>query len=345
MKKKLILAAAGIFSIFTLVACSSSSQDIASMKGATITVDDFFNQVKNSSDSQTTVQNMIIYKVFEEKYGKDVKDEEVQKEFDTVKEQAKEQGTDVDAFLKQYGYTEKSYKALVKQKLAFEAGLNAHTKVTDEDLKTAWESFHPEVEAQIIQVSTQDEANTIAQELKDGGDFSKIASEKSTDTTTKEDGGKIKFDSQSTEVPATVKEAAFKLKDGEVSEVIEATDSTGYQSVFYLVKMTKNSSKGNDMDPYKKELKEIAKTNIQSDQEFIKEVISDELKEANVKIKDDTFKDVLSGYIQTTDSSTSDSEKTSKSSESESKSSDSSKTEESSSKTESSSNSTEDSSK
>ncbi|MHC5227863.1 peptidylprolyl isomerase [Enterococcus sp. LJL99] len=348
MKKKLILAAAGLFSIFALAACSSSSQDIATMKGGSITVDDFFNQVKGSSESQQTVQSMIIYKVFEEKYGKDVSDKDVQKEFDKIKEQAKTQGSNVEDFLKQYGYTEKSYKALAKQQLAFQAGLDAHIKITDEDLKTAWETFHPEVEAQIIQVGTEDEANDLAKQLKDGGDFTKLAKEKSLDTATKEDGGEIKFDSQSTTVPAAVKEAAFKLKDGEVSEVIQATDSTGYQSAYYIVKMTKNKAKGNDMDPYKKELKEIATTTKKNDQAFTTEVISDELKAANVKIKNDSFKDVLANFIKTEDSSTSDSEKTSKSSSTEeksSKSSDSSKSEDSSSKTEESSSKTEDSSK
>lgn len=341
MKKKLILAAAGIFSIFTLAACSNSSQEIATMKGGSITVDDFFTQVKSESTTQQTVQSMIIYKVFEDKYGKDVTDKEVQTEFDKIKEQAKTQGSNVDTFLKQYGYTEKSYKALIKQQLAFQAGLDAHIKITDADLKTAWESFHPEVEAQIIQVGTKDEADDIAKQLTDGGDFSKLAKEKSLDTETKEDGGKIKFDSQNTTVPATVKEAAFNLKDGEVSKVIEATDSN-YQTVYYIVKMTKNKSKGNDMEPYKKELKEIATTTKKSDQTFTTEVISDELKAANVKIKDDAFSDVLASFIQTEDSSTSDSEKTSKSSSTEEK---SSKSEDSSSKTEESSSKTEDSSK
>ena len=339
MKKKLILAAAGLFSIFALAACSNSSQDIATMKGGTVTVDDFFDQVKGSQESQQTVQRMIIYKVFEEKYGKDVTDKEVQKEFDQIKDQAKQQGTKIDDFLKQYGYTEKSYKAYIKQSLAFQAGLDAHIKITDEDLKAAWETFHPEVEAQIIQIGTEDEAKDLDKQLKDGGDFAKIAKEKSLDTTTKEDGGKIKFDSQTATVPAAVKEAAFKLKDGEVSDVIQATDSTGYQSTFYIVKMTKNKAKGNDMDPYKKELKEIATTAKKNDQAFTSEVIGDELKEANVKIKNDSFKDVLAGFIKTEDSSAADSGKTDKSATKEkSKSKDSStKTEESSSKTEESS--------
>ncbi|MCA5012044.1 MULTISPECIES: peptidylprolyl isomerase [unclassified Enterococcus] len=344
MKKKLILAAAGLFSVFALAACSSGSKEIATMKGGTITVDDFYNQVKTSQQSQQDVRNMIIYKVFEEKYGKDVSDKEVQKTYDDAKKSAKEQGANFEDQLKQAGYTEKSYKQIIRQNLAYQAGIKAHIKITDEDLKAAWETFHPEVEAQLIQVATEDEAKDIKKQLDDGGDFAKIAKEKSTDTTTKEDGGKVKFDSQSATVPEQVKEAAFKLKDGTVSEPIQATDATTYQSTYYVVKMVKNKEKGNDMAPYKKELKKIAETNKQNDQEFVQKVMSDVLTEANVKIKDDAFKDILAGLIQTENSSKSSESSTkeskakeSSSKEKDSKSSDSSKTEESSSKTEDSS--------
>lgn len=343
MKKKLILAVAGAFSIFALAACSGGSQDIASMKGGTITVDDFYNQVKTTQQSQQDVRNMIIFKVFEQKFGDKVSDKDVQAKYDELKQNATDQGQNFDDQLKQAGYTEKSYKNIIKQNLALEAGIESHIDITDEDLKTAWESFHPEVEAQLIQVATEDEAKEIKKQLDDDGDFTEIAKEKSTDTATKEDGGKIKFDSQSETVAAQVKEAAFKLKDGEVSEPIQATDSTGYQTTFYIVKMVKNQDKGNDMDPYKKELKEIAETTQKNDQEFVNKVISDELTAANVKIKDEAFKDILSGLIQTEDSSnssdsSSDDEKESSSKEKESSSSDSSETEDSSSKTEESSN-------
>lgn len=343
MKKKLILAAAGVFSIFTLAACSNGSQDIASMKGGTITVDDFYNQVKSQQSSQQTVQQMIVYRVFEDKYGKDVSDKDVQAEFDKTKKSITDQGGSFDEQLKQAGMTEKSLKVQLRQGLAFQAGMKAHVKITDEDLKAAWETFHPEVEAQIIQVATEDEAKDIKKQLNDGGDFTKIAKEKSTDEATKKDGGKVKFDSQSETVSEPVRTDAFKLKDGEISEPIQTTDPSTYQSAFTIVKMVKNKGKGNDMSPYKKEVKKIAETNKLSDQEFQSKVISDVLTEANVKIKDDAFSSIMSNLIQTKDSaSSSDS---SAKEENEVKSSDSEKSKDSSSKTEESSSKTEESSK
>ncbi|MDT2673170.1 peptidylprolyl isomerase [Enterococcus dongliensis] len=300
MKKKILLATAGLLSVIVLGACSgSSNQDIATMKGGKITVEDFYNEAKKEQNNQSLVRNMIIYKVFENAYGDKVTDKQVDKEYN---KQSKQLGDSFESQLQSAGYTKKSYKEYLKQSLAFQEGLKAHVKITDKDLKTAWDSFHPEVTARIILASSEDEAKEIKKQLDDKGDFAKIAKEKSQDTTTKKDGGQIKFDSQSSTVPTEVKEAAFKLKDGEVSDVITATDASTYQASYYIVKMEKNSSKGNDMDKYEKELKQIAEDTKMADQTFSSKVISKELKKANVKIKDDSFENILSDFLTTNSS-------------------------------------------
>ncbi|MBX8936041.1 peptidylprolyl isomerase [Enterococcus hulanensis] len=300
MKKKILLATAGLLSVIVLGACSgSSNQDIATMKGGKITVEDFYTEAKKEQTNQSLVRNMIIYKVFENAYGDKVTDKQIDKEYN---KQAKQLGDSFESQLKSAGYTKKSYKEYLKQSLAFQEGLKAHVKITDKDIKAAWDSFHPEVTARIILASSEDEAKEIKKQLDDKGDFAKIAKEKSQDSTTKEDGGEIKFDSQSTTVPTEVKEAAFKLKDGEVSDVVTAMDSSTYQSSYYIVKMEKTSSKGNDMDKYKKELKQIAEDTKMADQTFSSEVISKELKKANVKIKDDSFENILSDFLTTNSS-------------------------------------------
>ncbi|MDT2596294.1 peptidylprolyl isomerase [Enterococcus dongliensis] len=300
MKKKILLATAGLLSVIVLGACSgSSNQDIATMKGGKITVEDFYNEAKKEQNNQSLVRNMIIYKVFENAYGDKVTDKQVDKEYN---KQSKQLGDSFESQLQSAGYTKKSYKEYLKQSLAFQEGLKAHVKITDKDLKTAWDSFHPEVTARIILASSEDDAKEIKKQLDDKGDFAKIAKEKSQDTTTKKDGGQIKFDSQSSTVPTEVKEAAFKLKDGEVSDVITATDASTYQASYYIVKMEKNSSKGNDMDKYEKELKQIAEDTKMADQTFSSKVISKELKKANVKIKDDSFENILSDFLTTNSS-------------------------------------------
>lgn len=303
MKKKLILVAASALSVFTLAACSngssSSSDVIATMKGGKITVADFYEEAKTQSTSQQIVQNMVIYKVMEENYGDKVTDKEVQKKYD---ETADQYGDTFEDVLKQSGMTKNSFKAQIKQSLAYQEALKAHVKLTDDDLKTAWESFHPEVEAQIITTTSEDDANAALAAINSGTDFAQVAKDYSTDTATKDDGGTVKFDSTDTTIPADVQTAAFALEDGAVSEIITVQGT--YSSTYYIVKMTKNQAKGNSMDPYKDQLKEIATETKMSDTTFQAEVIKDELTKANVKIKDSAFDSALSQFLTTESSST-----------------------------------------
>ena len=299
MKKK-FLALAIVLGAGLLSGCTNAGEKTAvSYKGGTISEQEVMDSLKKMQGADSAVQQLIVYQVFEDKYGDDVSTKEIDSQYDQTKKQL---GDSFDSQLKSAGYTEQTFKDSIKQSLAFQEGLKKHIKLTDEDLKTAWESFHPEVEAQIIQVASEDDAKDVKKAADKGDDFSKLAKDKSTDTTTKEDGGKVKFDSTTTTVPAEVKEAAFKLKDGQVSDVITSTNASTYTTEYYVVKMMKNQNKGNDMDKYKKELKEIATDTKLSDSTFQNKVIGEVLKDANVKIKDKDFENVLSTF--TSDSST-----------------------------------------
>ncbi|HGF7571751.1 TPA: peptidylprolyl isomerase [Enterococcus faecium] len=298
--KKRFLALAIVLGTGLLSGCTNAGEKTAvSYKGGTISEQEVMDSLKKMQGADSAVQQLIVYQVFENKYGDDVSTKEIDSQYDQTKKQL---GDSFDSQLKSAGYTEQTFKDSIKQSLAFQEGLKKHIKLTDEDLKTAWESFRPEVEAQIIQVASEDDAKDVKKAADKGDDFSKLAKDKSTDTTTKEDGGKVKFDSTTTTVPAEVKEAAFKLKDGQVSDVITSTNASTYTTEYYVVKMVKNQNKGNDMDKYKKELKEIATDTKLSDSTFQNKVIGEVLKDANVKIKDKDFENVLSTF--TSDSST-----------------------------------------
>ncbi|WP_239024235.1 peptidylprolyl isomerase, partial [Enterococcus faecium] len=82
-----------------------------------------------------------------------------------------------------------------------------------------------EVKAQIIKLSSEDEAKDVKKSADDGDDFSKLAKDKSTDTETKEDGGKVKFDSTTTTIPAEVKAQIIKLSsEDEAKDVKKSAD-------------------------------------------------------------------------------------------------------------------------
>lgn len=299
------------------------------MKGSTITVEDFYDKAKTQSTSQSIVRDLTIYKVFTDKYGDKVSNDDVNEAFDKQKDSYNEQNaTDDDknpfeTALSSAGYTEATFKEYLKNNLSLEAGLKANIDITDDDLKTAWESFHPEVTASIIKADSEDDAKEILASVQaKSDDFASIAKDKSTDTETKEDGGQIKFDSTSTTVPSEVQTAAWDLADGEIySSVISTTDSSTYTTSYYVLKMDKNSKKGNDMSKYKKKLKKIAQDTKLNDQTFVTEVISKELKAANVKVKDSAFDSALSSFISTDSSSSSTSTSSSSTSSSTSSSS------------------------
>jgi len=321
--KKRFLALAIVLGTGLLSGCTNAGEKTAvSYKGGTISEQEVMDSLKKMQGADSAVQQLIVYQVFEDKYGDDVSTKEIDSQYDQTKKQL---GDSFDSQLKSAGYTEQTFKDSIKQSLAFQEGLKKHIKLTDEDLKTAWESFHPEVEAQIIQVASEDDAKDVKKAADKGDDFSKLAKDKSTDSETKEDGGKVKFDSTTTTIPAEVKEAAFKLKDGEVSDVITATNTTSYATEYYVVKMVKNQNKGNDMDKYKDQLKEIATETKLSDNTFTTKVIGEELKDANVKIKDDAFENVLSAFTTTSSSTKDSSEATSSTKSSDTKSTDSTK--------------------
>lgn len=56
-------------------------------------------------------------------------------------------------------------------------------------------------------------------------------------------------------MPTEVQTAAFKLKNGEFSSVIESTSASTGATSYYIVEMVKSSEKGSDMNKYKKNLK------------------------------------------------------------------------------------------
>lgn len=98
--------------------------------------------------------------------------------------------------------------------------------VTDKEIKEAYDKKiaeskgDKEVKARHILVLTEKEAKEIAKSLKKGGDFEKIAKEKSTDKGTGVKGGDLGWFTKDKMVPE-FSDAAFKLKKGEVSEPVK----------------------------------------------------------------------------------------------------------------------------
>jgi peptidyl-prolyl cis-trans isomerase C len=78
-----------------------------------------------------------------------------------------------------------------------------------------------EVQARHILVDSESKAKEIADKITNGGDFSALAKEHSTDPGSKDDGGMLGFFGRGQMVPAFEK-AAFALKKGEVSSPVQS---------------------------------------------------------------------------------------------------------------------------
>ncbi|QIL45698.1 peptidylprolyl isomerase [Vagococcus coleopterorum] len=298
-KNKIAVALVGMVCAMTLAACSpSGNEELVTMKGDKITVGEFFQEIKKDQNVQQSLQNTIIFRVAENAYGKDIDKKDIEAKLDEVKAQF---GDTFEEQLKSAGFTEASYKdSVIKPQLAFDKMLDAHVDVKDKDLESVWADFHPEVDARLISVKDKETAEKALEEINVGTDFETVAREKSEHASSK-DKGAIKFNSASQELPEDVKEAAFKLKNDEMSEIITSKqmDQMGQPvESFYIVKMVKNQEKGTDMSAFKDELTKIAADAQKADQEFIPAVIGKELTKANVKVTDDELKNVLSAFVE-----------------------------------------------
>lgn len=119
--------------------------------------------------------------------------------------------------------------AMARTKLLMEALLQNEAKaaITDEAMKKVYADAikdmgnEQEVSARHILVESEDEAKTIAADLKKGGDFAAIAKEKSKDPGSKDTGGDLGFFTKDQMVPEFA-EAAFKLDKGQISDPVKS---------------------------------------------------------------------------------------------------------------------------
>lgn len=309
MKKKFVAGAVTLLSVVTLAACAKggSDKDIVTMKGDTITVGDFYDEIKHNQGAQQYLFQMTINKVFEKEYGSKVSVKDVEKKVD---EQKKQLGEAFNSYLTQQGLTEETNKQQIRSNLLLEYAVDQaiSKELTDEAYKKAFESYTPEITANVIKLDSEEKANEVLASVKaEGADFAQIAKENSTDASTKEKGGEIKFDSGTTTVPTRVKEAASKLDVNGISDVVIDPASQKSAGAYYIVKVTKKEEKGSDWKKYEKRLKEILTAERKNDANFIRSIIAKAMTNANIKVKDDAFKATFNQYMQNIGATTEDS--------------------------------------
>ncbi|HGD0208698.1 TPA: peptidylprolyl isomerase PrsA [Streptococcus agalactiae] len=302
-RSKLAAGFLTLMSVATLAACSgktSNGTNVVTMKGDTITVSDFYDQVKTSKAAQQSMLTLILSRVFDTQYGDKVSDKKVSEAYNKT---AKGYGNSFSSALSQAGLTPEGYKQQIRTTMLVEYAVKeaAKKELTEANYKEAYKNYTPETSVQVIKLDAEDKAKSVLKDVKaDGADFAKIAKEKTTATDKKVE---YKFDSAGTTLPKEVMSAAFKLDKNGVSDVVLTVDSTTYKTSYYIIKVTDKTEKKSDWKSYKNRLKEVILKDKTSDRAFQNKVISKALEKANVKIKDKAFAGILSQYATTSGSS------------------------------------------
>ncbi|UDM32571.1 peptidylprolyl isomerase PrsA [Lentilactobacillus laojiaonis] len=292
--KKWLVGLAGVFMSLTLVACGSKT--VATTNGGKVTQSEYYSSMKKTSNGKQVLQQMILNKVLEKQFGDKVKSSDVNNELNTYK---KQYGSSFKTVLQQNGMTESSLKKDIRSNLLLKQAVKANTKFSDADLKKQFKSYQPKVTVNQILVAKESTAQTVIDKLNDGDSFSSLAKKYSTDTATKNKGGRIDaFDNTNTTLDSNFRKAAFELKNGEYTKKPVKTQY-GYE----VIQMVNHPDKGKWED-HKDELKDQIVDSKMSDSTYLKSVVTKVLKKGDVTIEDNDLKNVLSDYLSSSSSDT-----------------------------------------
>ncbi|MGE5542242.1 MAG: peptidylprolyl isomerase, partial [Bacillota bacterium] len=202
---------------------------VATVNGERITPQEFYSALQNDSGRQTLERLMLERLIKQEagKQGVSVSDAELQKGIDEIKAQFGSEA-EFTAALDDSGMSLDDLKDSVRlNELVRKLSLKGVT-ISEEEIQKYFEENKDtlgqsaRVRARHILVGTKDEADEVLKRVRAGEDFATLASALSTDTATKINGGDLGFIGAG-ETEEAFEKAAFALKPGEVSEVVETS--------------------------------------------------------------------------------------------------------------------------
>lgn len=234
VKKTFIIALLAVLAAALLAACSQKasrqgkaanpSDVLAVVNGSDITVDEFKQEA--ASLPPGAVQALQSSDKNREKFLDNLIDKEL------IVQKAKAAGMDKDPEVaKRMQAIEKSLllSLYVKKEVLDKAS------VTDKDAQDYFNGHKADlgsVRISHILVATQPEAQAALDKLKAGEDFAKLARQVSLDTKTKNNGGDLGWVKWQQFGSSGLKDAAFKLKPGEVSDIVQS------QFGYHIMKVT-----------------------------------------------------------------------------------------------------------
>jgi Parvulin-like peptidyl-prolyl isomerase len=241
MKKSLMGMVSIIFIMILVVTGCASNKWVAKVNGTAIGLDQYNTRVNDAKviyekqqvdfttedgkKTLTQLKNQILdFMIMNEIIGQEVQKLGLKTDDPKIIEKETElkqnMGTEeqFQEELKKIGMTELD----LQKYLALNLKVTSDSKLTDDEIRAYFDKNsskygEPEqVKARHILVKTEDEANQIIAQLKEGGNFKELAKEKSLDEGSKGSGGDLRFFPRGQMAPEFEK-AAFEQKVGEYS--------------------------------------------------------------------------------------------------------------------------------
>ncbi|HWO97058.1 MAG TPA: peptidylprolyl isomerase [Bacillus sp. (in: firmicutes)] len=205
----------------------ANKEVVARVDGKAISKDELYNLLVEQG-GQAALDSLIDQTIIEkeaEKQKIDIAAEDIEKELQTLEESYGGEEALKEA-METSGISLANVKKDLSLNLTIEKLLKPRISVTEEEMKTYFnenkESFATAEQVKASHILVEDEATAkkVKDKLADGEDFSALAKEYSTDTTTKEQGGDLGFFAKG-EMVAEFEQVAFSLKPGEISEPVK----------------------------------------------------------------------------------------------------------------------------
>ncbi|MEH7381574.1 peptidylprolyl isomerase [Bacillus sp. JJ1533] len=283
--KKSIIALTAAVGIFGLSACNNADDSavLVETKAGNVTKEELYNAMKDQAGA-VILKDLVYTKVLSEKY--EVTDKEIDAKYDEMQAAL---GAQFDAIVEQNGedFVRELLKSdMLKEKAAIEEVEVKNGEVIKASHILAKFSANPTEEVTEEQKAEAKKKIEEAKAKLDSGEkFEDVAKEFSDDGSA-QNGGDLGWFQKGRMVPE-FEEAAFALKEGETSEIIES------QYGYHIIKVTGTVEDFDKMDKEKKD--EIRKALLQADQTgaTLQTALDKAVKDADVKVKDKQFKDLF----------------------------------------------------
>lgn len=280
--KKWLLALTLAGGVIALSACNqngSGSDLVAESKAGNVTKDELYQAMKVKYGEQT-LQEVLNEKVLSKKYK--VTDAEVNKKVDEIKKQA---GANFEMLLMQNNIKdEAALRNILKNQLLIQKAALKDVKISDAELKQAYDNVKPEIKARHILVKDEKTALDVKKQLDAGAKFEDLAKKYSQDPGSAQKGGDLGWFGPGKMLPE-FENAAYALKINEISAPVKS------QYGYHIIQLTDKKAK-KPFDQMKDELKQqVEGSKLNGD--LVNKTVARELKAADVKIDDKDLKGAL----------------------------------------------------